>query len=76
MTNIYIYVSHIYIYIYIYIHTECPISPRPQENTVILKNMEKCKEGKDVANRVFPNSSIRILCLGPAVNDATLLTRP
>jgi hypothetical protein len=49
------------------LYTVCPISPEPYENSVIWQNMEKCKEGKVVANHVFPISSVRILYLGSAV---------
>jgi hypothetical protein len=48
-------------------YTECPMSSRPLENSVVSQNMEKCKEGKVVANHVFPISSFRTLCLGRAV---------
>jgi hypothetical protein len=40
--------AHVLIY-----YTVCPISARPQENSVIWQNMKICKEGKDVANHAF-----------------------
>jgi hypothetical protein len=36
----------------------CPVTPGSQENSVIGQNVETCKEGKVVANRVFLISSI------------------
>jgi hypothetical protein len=47
--------------------TKCPIRPGPLDISIIWQNMEKCKEGKVVANHVFPISSVRILYLGGAV---------
>jgi hypothetical protein len=40
---------------------QCSESLGPQENSVISQNKEKCKEGKVVANHVFPISSVGIL---------------
>jgi hypothetical protein len=48
-------------------YTGCPISPRPLENSVILEKYGKFKEGKAVANFVFPISSVGNFCLGQAV---------
>jgi hypothetical protein len=39
----------------------CSLSPGPLENFIISKNMEECKEGKVVANHVFPVWSVQIL---------------
>jgi hypothetical protein len=41
-------------------YTECPISPRPRENSVMWQNTEQFKKGK-VVNYVFPISGVGIL---------------
>jgi hypothetical protein len=49
------------------LYTECPISSGQHENSGIWQDMEKCKEGKVVANHVFSISSVGISYLGRAV---------
>jgi hypothetical protein len=39
-------------------HTQCPVCPGPYENSVIWQKTEKYKEGKVVANHMFPVSSV------------------
>jgi hypothetical protein len=51
---------------------KCPISPGPQENSVIWQNRKKCKEGKVVANHMFQSQMLEYFTYDELLQRYTL----